>query len=78
MQFSSGAKPKQLDVFSKAPEAIAKYVTTFRGIPDYVELNEIVKESKSVAIIGGGFLGSELACALTRKGAFSAFLLPDD
>lgn len=42
----------------------------FRGIPDYVELNEVVKEAESVAIIGGGFLGSELSCALARRGNF--------
>ena len=27
-------------------------------------MNQLVKEGKSVAIVGGGFLGSELACAL--------------
>lgn len=57
-----------LDVFTKAPATIQEHVTTFRGIPDYVELNEIVKETESIAIIGGGFLGSELACALARRG----------
>ncbi|XP_026283410.1 apoptosis-inducing factor 1, mitochondrial isoform X1 [Frankliniella occidentalis] len=64
---ATGAKPKSLNIFSKAPEAIQKHITTFRGIPDYVELNEIVKETDSIAIIGGGFLGSELACALSRR-----------
>lgn len=64
---ATGATPKMLDVFSKAPEEIQKYVTTFRGIPDYVELNKLVKETESIAIVGGGFLGSELACALARR-----------
>ncbi|KAK3922003.1 Apoptosis-inducing factor 1, mitochondrial [Frankliniella fusca] len=64
---ATGAKPKTLDIFSKAPDAIKKHITTYRGIPDYVELNKIVKETDSVAIIGGGFLGSELAFALTRR-----------
>lgn len=64
----TGSKPKILDVFSKAPEAVQKHVTTFRGIPDYLELNDMIKETESVAIIGGGFLGSELACALARRG----------
>lgn len=64
---ATGAKPKMLDVFARAPEAVKKYITTFRGIPDYVELNNLVKEGESVAIIGGGFLGSELACSLARK-----------
>lgn len=64
---ATGAKPKTLDVFSKAPAAVQKHVSTFRGIPDYVELNDVIKETESVAIIGGGFLGSELACALARR-----------
>ncbi len=35
---------------------------------DFKQLNDVTDSLKSVAIIGGGFLGSELACALGKKG----------
>ncbi len=39
---------------------------------DFRELESVVRKSKSIAIIGGGFLGSELACALARNGRDAA------
>uniref|UniRef100_A0A2K6UVZ0 Apoptosis-inducing factor 1, mitochondrial n=1 Tax=Saimiri boliviensis boliviensis TaxID=39432 RepID=A0A2K6UVZ0_SAIBB len=41
--------------------------TLFRKIGDFRSLEKISREVKSITIIGGGFLGSELACALGRK-----------
>lgn len=43
-------------------------VTLYRNIYDFEELHEVVENAKGIAIVGGGFLGSELACALGRKG----------
>lgn len=40
----------------------------FLQIEDFRSLEKISREVKSITIIGGGFLGSELACALGRKG----------
>ncbi len=37
-------------------------------IDDFKRLQDIAKQGKTIAIVGGGFLGSELACAL---GSFS-------
>lgn len=39
-------------------------------IGDFRTLEKISREVKSITIIGGGFLGSELACALGRKGEY--------
>ena len=36
-------------------------------IGDFRALEKISREVKSITVIGGGFLGSELACALGRK-----------
>ena len=37
-------------------------------IADFKELGKAVKDAKSVVVVGGGFLGSELACALGHRG----------
>jgi len=37
-------------------------------VNDFFSLDKAVQSAKSLAIIGGGFLGSELACALGKQG----------
>ncbi|XP_050726650.1 apoptosis-inducing factor 1, mitochondrial-like [Eriocheir sinensis] len=64
---ATGGSPKTLSVFEKAGEDISKNVTLFRTIADYRQLNEVAQQGKHITIIGGGFLGSELACALGHK-----------
>jgi programmed cell death 8 (apoptosis-inducing factor) len=63
-----GGTPKNLPEFESAGEQVEKRTTLYRKVPDFRELEEISRKSKSIAIIGGGFLGSELACALGRRG----------
>lgn len=41
-------------------------------IADFKELDKAVKDAKSVVVVGGGFLGSELACALGHRGTCTA------
>ena len=38
-------------------------------IVDFKDLDDAIKEAKSIAVVGGGFLGSELACALGHRGS---------
>lgn len=40
---------------------------SFWQIEDFRSLEKISREVKSITIIGGGFLGSELACAMGRR-----------
>ena len=47
-------------------------MTLFRNIDDYRRLESISRSVKSITIVGGGFLGSELACALGRRAAKSS------
>lgn len=61
---ATGGKPKSLDVFSGLNGNV---VSTFRSVADYLSLEKRLENLKSVAVIGGGFLGTELACALSSK-----------
>ena len=37
-------------------------------INDFKKLESATDNAQAVAVVGGGFLGSELACALGKKG----------
>ncbi|KAJ9601037.1 hypothetical protein L9F63_000772, partial [Diploptera punctata] len=65
---ATGATPQNLPVFEEASDVIKEKVTLYRGIFDFEELYDIIQNgATSIAIVGGGFLGSELACALARQ-----------
>lgn len=65
---ATGSTPTDLELFERAPRKIQEKHSLFKTIEDYKNLKKIVDKSKSIAIIGGGFLGSELACALVKYG----------
>lgn len=65
---ATGSSPKNLEVFETAPRRVQEKVSLFKTIEDFGNLKKIINDAKSVAIIGGGFLGSELACALVKYG----------
>lgn len=64
---ATGGTPKSLSVFDKASSAVKDKVTLFRNVADYRDLEKVVSQGKHVTIVGGGFLGSELACAIGHK-----------
>uniref|UniRef100_A0A0R3S5N2 Pyr_redox_2 domain-containing protein n=1 Tax=Elaeophora elaphi TaxID=1147741 RepID=A0A0R3S5N2_9BILA len=64
---ATGGYPKSLPVIENADDKVKQRVTLFRTIDDFRKLNEIVQKSKSITIIGGSFLGSELANSLNRR-----------
>lgn len=64
---ATGGKPKQHPVIDNSDEEVRKRTTVFRKIVDFQKLDCVTSKGKSVAIIGGGFLGSELAVALGSK-----------
>lgn len=64
---ATGGTPKTIPlVDSLTPEARSK-VKTFRTLQDFIQLDALAKGQKTIAIIGGGFLGSELAVALAQR-----------
>uniref|UniRef100_A0A673NMA8 Apoptosis-inducing factor 1, mitochondrial n=2 Tax=Sinocyclocheilus rhinocerous TaxID=307959 RepID=A0A673NMA8_9TELE len=64
---ATGGVPRNLQVIDRAGEEVTKRTTLFRKIEDLRSLEKISREVKSITIIGGGFLGSELACALGHR-----------
>ncbi|KAG2204555.1 hypothetical protein INT47_012614 [Mucor saturninus] len=59
---ATGGEPKQLP-----SQAENTNVTTFRNINDFKKLEKIAKDGAHIAVVGGGFLGSELAVALAHR-----------
>lgn len=66
---ATGGVPKTLPVLQGAGEG---KVTTYRSVEDFKKLHQLVKSSnKKIAVVGGGFLGSELSVALAHYGKWS-------
>ncbi|XP_041863492.1 apoptosis-inducing factor 1, mitochondrial isoform X9 [Melanotaenia boesemani] len=64
---ATGGIPRNLQVIERAGEEVKKRTTLFRKIEDFKSLEKVSRNINSITIIGGGFLGSELACALGRR-----------
>ncbi|XP_066259288.1 apoptosis-inducing factor 1, mitochondrial [Euwallacea similis] len=66
---ATGATPRLTPVFqvATADDNLKNHIKLFRNIDDFKEIFEAFEDAKSIAIVGGGFLGSELACAFGRK-----------
>jgi NADPH-dependent 2,4-dienoyl-CoA reductase/sulfur reductase-like enzyme len=50
----------------------------FRTLDDYRRLRSLADQGKSFAVIGGGFIGSEIAAALATAGCKVSMLFPDE
>ncbi|KAI9486709.1 MAG: apoptosis-inducing factor, mitochondrion-associated, C-term-domain-containing protein [Benjaminiella poitrasii] len=59
---ATGGEPKKLPV-----QIDSEQVSTFRSVRDFQKLDMIANEGAHIAVIGGGFLGSELAVALAHR-----------
>lgn len=68
----AGASPKNLPVFESISDELREKIITFRTKDDFLHLEEMVHDPKchNIVIIGGGFLGSELACSMARNCTF--------
>jgi NADPH-dependent 2,4-dienoyl-CoA reductase/sulfur reductase-like enzyme len=51
-------------------------VVYFRTLDDYYRLRELAQQNKRFIVIGGGFIGSELAAALALQGCQVTMLFP--
>ncbi|XP_034171428.2 apoptosis inducing factor isoform X1 [Osmia lignaria lignaria] len=70
---ATGASPKNLPVFESLPDEVKDKIRTFRTKEQFLDLEDNVHnpKCKNIVIVGGGFLGTELACSLARN-------LPED
>lgn len=50
----------------------------FRGFDDYFRLRSLSEEKQKFAVIGGGFIGSEIAAALAMNGKQVAMVFPEE
>ncbi|KAL0110937.1 hypothetical protein PUN28_012772 [Cardiocondyla obscurior] len=66
---ATGASPKNLPIFESAEDGVKDKITMFRTKDDFLDLEKNVSnpKCKNIVIVGGGFLGSELACALAKS-----------
>ena len=55
----------------------AEEVIYFRTLEDYRRLRALAQPGKSFAVIGGGFIGSEIAAALAMQGCRVTLFFPD-
>jgi 3-phenylpropionate/trans-cinnamate dioxygenase ferredoxin reductase component len=68
--FATGGTPRRLGVGDRE-------VVYFRTVDDYRRLRDLAREGAHAVVIGGGFIGSELAAALTTNGVRVTMLFPE-
>jgi 3-phenylpropionate/trans-cinnamate dioxygenase ferredoxin reductase component len=69
---ATGGRPRRL------PEGSADDVVYFRTYDDYKQLRELSQGGGHFVVVGGGFIGSEIAAALQTNGATVTMLFPGD
>ena len=53
-------------------------VINFRSLDDYRHLRSMAEQGKTIAVIGGGFIGSELAASLTTNDKAVTMIFPEE
>ena len=67
----TGGRPRRL------PFDDGNDIIYYRTLADYRQLAEVAEEKQRFAVIGGGFIGSELAAALAMNGKEVVMLFPE-
>ena len=68
---ATGGTPRRLKLDSEQ-------VIYFRTVDDYRRLHALAQEQLRFAVLGGGFIGSEIAAALRMAGREVVMLIPED
>lgn len=68
---ATGGTPRQLPFGME-------HIIYFRTLPDYERLRALTEKGNRFAVIGAGFIGSEIAAALTMNGKQVTMIFPDE
>jgi len=68
---STGGRPRVI-------QGAAPGVVYYRTVADYRAVRSAAKEGASVVVVGGGFIGSELAASLSANGCAVTMVFPED
>jgi NADPH-dependent 2,4-dienoyl-CoA reductase/sulfur reductase-like enzyme len=68
---ATGGRPRQL------PGGDADGIVYYRTLDDYHHVRELAKDGARFVVVGGGFIGSEIAAALTSNGCRVTMVFPD-
>ncbi len=71
--FATGGQPRTLSI----PGGDLDGISYFRTYQDYVRLRGVADRARSAVVIGGGFIGSELAAALSMIGREVSMIFPE-
>ena len=69
---ATGGTPRRLDLTGDSPGIIY-----FRTLDDYDRLRRLAEQGRCFAVVGGGFIGSEMAVALARHGNEVVMIFPE-
>ncbi|GAB3303122.1 FAD-dependent oxidoreductase [Epidermidibacterium keratini] len=69
---ATGGSPRTIDL----PDD--DRVIYYRTLADYRRLRDLTPEGSTATVIGGGFIGSELASALAQNGVGVTWIMPED
>ena len=67
---ATGCSPQNLSVFDNNDAWVKSRVVLYKGIADFQKVYNNLDRVKSLVIVGGGLLSSELACSMSRHGEF--------
>jgi 3-phenylpropionate/trans-cinnamate dioxygenase ferredoxin reductase component len=69
--FATGSSPRQLPFDDDR-------IIYFRTLNDYRRLRQLTDDAQRIAVIGGGFIGSEIAAALAAHGKTVSLIFPGE
>lgn len=70
---ATGGKPRSLPGLSPSPR-----VLDFRSADDYRRLRELADAGAHVAVVGGSYIGTEIAAGIVQNGARVTLVTPDE
>jgi NADPH-dependent 2,4-dienoyl-CoA reductase/sulfur reductase-like enzyme len=70
---ATGGYPRRLEI----PGSDLDGICYFRNLDDYLTVRALAAQGKSAVVIGGGFIGSEMAAALNMNGVDVTMVFPE-